>query len=79
MRAIAHAPTEGLTVETRFEGDVFEMEDHRNWSDASFKTYSRPIGLPYPYKLTPGEPVIQSVTVTVTGLSRALGRLDGCP
>ncbi len=66
MRAITHAPTEGLTVETRFDGDVFEMEDHRNWSDASFKTYSRPIGLPYPYKLTPEEPVIQSVTVTVT-------------
>lgn len=34
----------------RFDGDVFEMEDQRNWSDASFKTYSRPLGLPYPYK-----------------------------
>ena len=38
MRAITHAPVQGLTVETRFEGDIFEMEDHRNWSDASFKT-----------------------------------------
>ncbi len=65
MRAITHRPVTGLTVETRFEGDIFEMEDHRNWSDASFKTYSRPIGLPYPYKLEPGAPVTQAVTVTL--------------
>jgi hypothetical protein len=67
MRAIAHRPVADLTVETRFEGDIFEMEDHRNWSDASFKTYSRPIGLPYPYRLEPGAPVTQAVTVTLAG------------
>lgn len=66
LRAITHAPREGLTVETRLDGDIFETEDHRNWSDASFKTYSRPIGLPYPYLLTPAEPVEQAVTVTIT-------------
>ncbi|BCP52194.1 hypothetical protein K32_08110 [Kaistia sp. 32K] len=66
MRAIAHSPRAGLRVSTQFEGDVFEMEDHRNWSDASFKTYSRPIGLPYPYWLEPGAPVRQSVTITIT-------------
>lgn len=65
IRAITHRPVPGLTVATRFEGDIFEMEDHRNWSDASFKTYSRPIGLPYPYKLTPGELLAQSVTVDI--------------
>ena len=27
-------------------GDSFEMEDHRNWTDASFKTYVRPLALP---------------------------------
>ena len=66
IRAIAHRPHAGLLVSTRFDGDVFEMEDHRNWSDASFKTYSRPIGLPYPYLLEPGQPVRQSVTVTIS-------------
>lgn len=66
MRAITHRPVAGLEVETRFEGDIFEMEDHRNWSDASFKTYSRPIGLPYPYKLEPAAPVTQAVTVTLS-------------
>ena len=29
-------------------GDVFEMEDQRNWSDASYKTYSRPLAHPVP-------------------------------
>ncbi len=46
-----------------FAGDVFEMEDQRNWSDASFKTYSRPLALPYPYALPAGERVRQSITI----------------
>lgn len=66
IRAITHAPAEGLEVETRFEGDVFEMEDHRNWSDASFKTYSRPIGLPYPYVLAAGATERQAVRIAIT-------------
>ena len=28
-----------LTCRVAFEGDVFECEDQRNWTDASFKTY----------------------------------------
>ena len=28
-----------------FEGDLWETEDHRNWTDANFKTYSTPISL----------------------------------
>ncbi|MFK4761117.1 hypothetical protein ACI3KS_09310 [Microbacterium sp. ZW T5_45] len=52
---------DGATL--RFEGDVFEMEDQRNWTDASFKTYSRPLGLPYPYRLDAGERIAQSITV----------------
>ncbi len=65
IRAIAHRPHAGLRVSTRFAGDIFEMEDHRNWSDASFKTYSRPIGLPYPYLLQAGVTVHQAVTVAI--------------
>ncbi len=65
IRAITHNPRDGLSVTTRLEGDVFEMEDHRNWSDASFKTYSRPIGLPYPYDLAPGAVDTQTVIVSV--------------
>ncbi|HLT67021.1 MAG TPA: hypothetical protein VKZ73_04040, partial [Microbacterium sp.] len=53
---------EGVTV--TFEGDAFEMEDQRNWTDASFKTYSRPLADPFPY-LFDG-PVRQSVTIAVS-------------
>lgn len=57
---------DGLNIEVRFAGDVFEMEDQRNWTDASYKTYSRPLDRPFPYRLDPGDRVRQSVTVTVT-------------
>lgn len=52
---------DGLAVDLRFSGDVFEMEDQRNWSDASFKTYSRPLALPFPYRLAAGSRIRQSV------------------
>ncbi|MGB9746687.1 MAG: hypothetical protein ACPLXM_07140 [Bacteroidales bacterium] len=31
-----------------FEGDVFESEDQRNWTDSSYKIYSTPLSLPFP-------------------------------
>ena len=33
---------DGGTVVFDFEGDLWETEDHRNWTDANFKTYSTP-------------------------------------
>jgi hypothetical protein len=53
------------------------MEDHRNWTDASFKTYVRPLALPWPYALPAGEGVTQSVTVTLRGTARRSGRSPG--
>ena len=47
----------------QFDGDVFEMEDQRNWSDSSFKTYSRPLALPYPYRMDAGDSVRQSIRI----------------
>lgn len=55
--------TDGVAVEVRFDGDVFEMEDQRNWTDASYKTYSRPLALPFPYVVPAGGLVRQTVTV----------------
>ena len=60
---IASLSAAGMHV--AFEGEAFEMEDQRNWTDASYKTYSRPLSLPFPYPLAAGETVRQSVTVTV--------------
>lgn len=50
-----------------FEGDVFETEDQRNWMDASYKTYSTPLAVPFPVKLSPGDSMFNKVTVRVTG------------
>lgn len=65
MRAITHIVAPGVRATCRMEGDAFEMEDQRNWSDASYKTYVRPLALPWPYKLPAGAPVRQRVTLDI--------------
>ena len=67
IRALAHAVMPGAKATVRFEGDTWEMEDHRNWTDASFKTYVRPLALPWPYTLKAGETVKQAVKVSLSG------------
>ena len=47
------------------------MEDQRNWSDASFKTYGRPLERPWPFVLPAGEPVTQSVAFSVRPVAGA--------
>jgi hypothetical protein len=64
---LTHEVLPGVKATVRMEGDTFEMEDHRNWTDASFKTYVRPLALPWPYTLKAGEAVRQSVTLTLSG------------
>ncbi len=65
MRAITHRVTPSVTAECRMEGDTFEMEDQRNWSDASYKTYVRPLALPWPYRISAGEPIRQRIVLSV--------------
>ncbi|KQQ78005.1 hypothetical protein ASF70_01895 [Rhizobium sp. Leaf321] len=65
MRAITHTVLPGVVAECRMDGDTFEMEDQRNWSDASYKTYVRPLALPWPYTIEPSQTVAQAVTLTV--------------
>ncbi len=50
-----------------FYGDIFETEDQRNWSDASYKTYSTPLSLPFPVKIEKGEKVNQKIELLVEG------------
>lgn len=50
-----------------FEGDVFETEDQRNWTDASYKTYSTPLSVPYPAIMEKGTMIHQKVSLIVTG------------
>jgi len=73
MRAITHEVVPGVRVEVRMTGDVFEMEDQRNWSDASFKTYCTPLALPSPIAISAGTAVTQEICVAL------LGAPDGRP
>ncbi|MFP5077618.1 hypothetical protein ACLE20_09945 [Rhizobium sp. YIM 134829] len=66
MRAITHAVAPGIAAECRMDGDIFEMEDQRNWSDASYKTYVRPLALPWPFTIAAGEVLEQLITLTIT-------------
>lgn len=67
LRAITHTVEPGLTAEVRMEGETFEMEDHRNWTDGNYKTYCTPLALPYPVEVKEGAEIRQSVTITLKG------------
>ena len=67
MISISHPAGPNGIANIEFEGDLFEVEDQRNWTDASYKTYSTPLRLPYPVEVTPETRILQSVTIRVTG------------
>ncbi|MEE2754568.1 MAG: hypothetical protein VX910_11340 [Candidatus Latescibacterota bacterium] len=67
LRAISHTVIPGVQAEVRFEGDVFEMEDQRNWTDASYKTYCTPLVIPYPVEVELGTKISQKVTISLKG------------
>ena len=74
FRAIRYGVGEGVELEVRCEGDVFEIEDQRNWTDASFKTYSTPQRIPLPGTIREGQVVRQVVTVRLLG--EGVGKLQ---
>ncbi len=52
---------DGVDAQLAFEGEIFEMEDQRNWTDASFKTYSTPLAEPFPVFLPAGTSFSQAL------------------
>lgn len=65
IAAITHEVLPGIKAECRMTGDIFEMEDQRNWTDGSYKTYVRPLALPWPYVLKAGETLHQSIRLSI--------------
>lgn len=72
IRRLRHSPRPGLSVDCRLEAELpldpkarFEMEDHRNWSDASFKTYVGSLLDPWPYELPAGHSLRQEVRIRI--------------
>ena len=67
IRALTHEAAPGLWATCRMEGDAFEMEDQRNWTDASYKTYVRPLARPWGYTLAKGSRHEQTITLSFSG------------
>ena len=63
VRSIRHEIVPGRSLEVRFDGEWFEMEDQRNWSDTSFKTYPTPVERPLPARVEEGTRVRHEVVV----------------
>lgn len=57
---------DGARYRLDFAGDTFETEDQRNWTDASFKTYSTPLARPFPVAVTAGDQVHQRIRLSAT-------------
>lgn len=58
---IAHELLPETWCRLELSGDLFEMEDQRNWLDASFKTFCTPLRLPFPVAIRTGTVVRQAI------------------
>lgn len=67
IKSISHNVRPDTYLTVTFDGDEFEMEDQRNWTDASFKTYCTPLDKPFPVEVHPGDEVTQSVDIQLIG------------
>jgi D-apionolactonase len=65
IRALSWSPSDRIQANIELEGEVFEMEDQRNWTDASFKTYSTPLELPFPVEVASGEQIRQRFVLSL--------------
>ena len=73
--AISHEVQTGVLATVRFSGDVFELEDQRNWTDASFKSYTIRPGQEEPLPMKAGATLEQSVRLSFTGELPKMQRL----
>jgi len=68
-----------LWLEASFEGDVFQAEDQRAWTDASAKFYSTPVTLPKPVTVPAGTRISQRVTLKLRASGAAAAGLPPAP
>jgi hypothetical protein len=65
--AMTHTVVPGVRAAVHFEGEVFELEDQRNWMDASYKIYCTPLALPFPVEVAQGTVIEQRIEVRLEG------------
>ncbi|MEO6097482.1 MAG: hypothetical protein ABIW76_18255 [Fibrobacteria bacterium] len=63
FKEIAHVVEKEWLALVRLEGETFEMEDQRNWTDGSFKTYCPPQIQPKPRRIEAGWETLQIASV----------------
>jgi D-apionolactonase len=63
----------GAELDVRLDGDLFEIEDHRNWSDPGWKTYCTPLSAPRPVRHQAGQRTRQSVELRARGTRAGAG------
>ncbi|MEZ5845814.1 MAG: hypothetical protein R3C70_03585 [Geminicoccaceae bacterium] len=80
IRALTHSPAPGLSCTCRMEAELphdpagkYEMEDQRNWTDASYKTYVASLLDPWSYTLEPGRSFTQRITLSFEGETAGSG------
>ncbi|MGA3354551.1 MAG: hypothetical protein ABSD85_15420 [Acidimicrobiales bacterium] len=64
----------GGSVSFKFTGDLWEMEDHRNWTDQSFKSASTPASLGYVHEAELGQRFRQAVAIDAVGFPPVVHR-----
>lgn len=67
IRVMSYEVVPGVRARIQFAGDIFETEDQRNWTDASFKTYCTPLSQPLPVEVKEGTIIAQSVVLSLQG------------
>ena len=63
--AIEVAP--GIEAVTTIDGDLLELQDHRNWIDANLKSYATPLALGFPFTSSDGQRIRQVITIRRSG------------
>ena len=58
---------EGLEAVIALDGDLLELQDHRNWIDANFKSYATPLALGFPFDSVDGGRIRQVLTISFRG------------
>jgi hypothetical protein len=61
-----------IDLNIRFDGIHFEMEDQRNWGDASYKIYSGSLLDPFPYKENKNSAFHQEIEITMREKNNSL-------
>ena len=57
----------GLEAVIALDGDLLELQDHRNWTDGNVKSYATPLALGFPFDSVDGGRIRQLLTIGHAG------------